>query len=152
MGGTTRPVVHRGERREVEHNFSCNPRAAATVVRTCRGATIVPLDVTARMTLDDDECAAITEAVPALRNDVDAWRAGTGNPICLHDPLALLVLLGDAPVEIADRSLEVRGPGTLYVMADGGERHPLVIDVDAPAAVTRVLEIVGYVRREAQSG
>ncbi|MCU1427526.1 MAG: hypothetical protein JWL83_1526 [Actinomycetia bacterium] len=144
MGGATRAVDHRGERRTIEHNFSCNPVAAATVVRRCHNAVVVPLDVTAKMTLDDQQVAALANAEPALRGALDSWRAHTEFPVCLHDPLAFLVLMGEAPVTVVSRSLEVRGRGTLYVMVDGGERHDVATDVDAPAAIARVLELVEH--------
>jgi purine nucleosidase/pyrimidine-specific ribonucleoside hydrolase len=99
MGGAVGEVRHRGTVHRVEHNFRCDPAAARAVVTECDQLVLVPLDVTARCTMSDDDTDALTASVPVLRAAVAAFREATGAPLCLHDPCALLVLLGDVAAE-----------------------------------------------------
>jgi inosine-uridine nucleoside N-ribohydrolase len=137
MGGTMRPTRHRARMQRVETNFGMDPGAAARVVSGWPAATIVPLDVTVAMWVDDGTRDRIVAAEPGvgevLRPDAD---------FVLHDALALLVLLGEAPVTVERRRLEVSADGELREDA-GGVEHPVVTSVDADAAMARILELLG---------
>jgi inosine-uridine nucleoside N-ribohydrolase len=141
MGGALAPTFHRGERHEVEFNFSCDPHAAATVVERVPHAVLVPLDVTARLVLDDRSTHALCTAAPSLRASVARWNRD-GSPLCLHDPLALLALLGAAPVETRHIALVVDADGRVRETSDG-TAHETVVDVDARVAIDRVLQRLG---------
>lgn len=120
MGGTLEPVVHRGRTVTVDHNVARDRDAAARVLGGARRMLVVPLDATVNVVCTDGERAAIAAAVPA----VDDWP----EPLVLHDPVTLLALTGDVPLEFEDREV-------------GGGRHDVVVRVDAAAARARVVEL-----------
>jgi inosine-uridine nucleoside N-ribohydrolase len=137
MGGAMGPTVHRGEVQRVERNFGLDPGAAARVVAGWPEATIVPLDVTVSMRVDDKTRDRVLELEP---HAADVMRAG--DDLVLHDALALLVLLREAPVSVARRRLLVAADGELIEHAPGVE-HPLVTSVDEVTAMGRILELLG---------
>ena len=115
MGGALRPVFHRGELRVIEHNVSRDPAAAQALLAPApRGrepaepVLVVPLDVSATMICTRAEELAIVRAQPRLADMIARWRAFEGDvPLCLHDPLALLALLGEPGIEIQDYRVSV---------------------------------------------
>ncbi len=143
MGGTRQPVDHRGTRRAVEHNFGADPAAAALVL----GASPVllcPLDVTVRMCLDSPEAARLATVDSRVAAHLDEWaREQPEMPVCLHDPLALLALLGETLVRIEHRALVVEPDGRLRETTEG-VTHEVVVDVDASAAKARIFELLGH--------
>lgn len=120
MGGVVRPPVrHRNDDVTVDHNFAADPYAAALVLHAAPDVLLVPLDVTASLTLTDAQCAALVDAAPALLDDVVSWLARTKAPLCLHDPATLLALTGmHVRVERVHCGVDARGA--------------LVFDEDAP--------------------
>jgi inosine-uridine nucleoside N-ribohydrolase len=141
MGGAMRPVDHRGATRDVESNFAADPRAAATVLRSA-DVVLVPLDVTARMRLDDGERARLADVAPAARDELARW----DHPVCLHDPLALLAALGEPVVHVEERGIAVGDDGRV-LERDAGRVQRVVDDVDAGAAIERILTLLGDARR-----
>jgi inosine-uridine nucleoside N-ribohydrolase len=142
MGGALAPVFHRGATQSVEHNFGSDP-AAASVVVASTDATIVPLDATVAMRIDDGIGDALIRAAPALAPEVAGWRARGALPLVLHDPLALLVCAGEPVATTSPRSLLV-DPSSGAVRIDrSGAGHAVVTDVDAASAVDRVLQLLG---------
>jgi inosine-uridine nucleoside N-ribohydrolase len=150
MGGALRPVRHRGDEREVEHNFGTEPAAARAVIGHTPGVLLCPLDVTVRMRPSATDLGALVDAAPALGPMFDAWReqhrAG-GVPddeaaVCLHDPLALLALVGEPVVAVERRALTVDERGAVH--ADPGHRRAVdvVTDVDPVRAMERIVELV----------
>jgi inosine-uridine nucleoside N-ribohydrolase len=139
MGGAVRPVEHRGRIHEREHNFATDPAAAAQVVREVARLIVVPLDVTAALLLDREEEDALAATAGVVADEIAAFRA-EGDRVCLHDPLALLTVLDDAPIAIAPRPLVVEPDGRVRVDEQLGTSHDVVVDVDARAAVQRVLD------------
>jgi inosine-uridine nucleoside N-ribohydrolase len=147
MGGTRRPVRHRGEDMTVEYNFASDPAAASTVVNGDADVLVCPLDVTVRMGLDAEEFAALAAADGRLAPHFEEWaRAQAGAPVCLHDPLALLALVGEPVVRTERRSFAVEPDGKLVDDVDGAE-HEVVVDVDAPAAKARILALLEQASR-----
>ena len=61
----------------------------------------------------------------------------------LHDPLALLVALGESFVTIESRVLWADATDGTVREGEGGHEHAVVVSVDAPAAVDRVLGLLG---------
>ena len=61
----------------------------------------------------------------------------------LHDPLALLVALGEPHVQIEPRRLWVDATDGTVREGEAGREHAVVVNVDAPAAVDRVLGRLG---------
>ncbi|HEX5615227.1 MAG TPA: nucleoside hydrolase [Acidimicrobiia bacterium] len=142
MGGALATVAHRGEQMRVEHNVGADPAAAARVCAQVDGLVVVPLDVTARLVVDDRLEARLRAARPAVGEHIDRWRRARGDhPICLHDPLAVLVALGDARVTTRACDLAVDSIGAMR--ATDGARHVLVTDVDVASTTTRVAELLG---------
>lgn len=151
MGGTLRPVRHRGVVRATESNFAADP-AAAVVALAEPGATVVPLDATVATRLDPAAQGSLLAAVPALLPAVEAWlavQADAGVPageraVHLHDPSALLVAVGEAGAlaRLEPRRLVVEEDGRLRT-APGGVSHEVVTRLDGDAVVARVLGLLG---------
>ena len=150
MGGALRPVRHRGAEREVEHNFGTEPAAARAVVGRAPGLLLCPLDVTVRMRPSATDLGALVDAAPVLGPMVDAWRerhrAGDvpddEAAVRLHDPLALLALLGEPVVAVEHRAITVDERGAVYADPGRGRAVDVVTDVDAVRATERIVELV----------
>lgn len=138
MGGVLEPVRHRGRLRDVETNFGADP-AATRFVLDWTHALVVPLDVTSRMVLTEQQEDALGAARPELSPHTEAWRA----PLCLHDPLALLVAAGEeVGVRLERRDLSADREGRV-VERRGARSHEVVTDVDADEAIRAVLSRLG---------
>jgi inosine-uridine nucleoside N-ribohydrolase len=152
MGGALTPVVHRGRRLVAEHNFESQPAAASAVIAGAE-ALLVPLDTTRSMRVSPEDLERVVRAVPVLDREVSAWferRRAMGVrdddlALILHDPLALLVCARDpaARVERDTRSIAVDARTGVVRAVDDGRAHDVVVSVDAPRAVARVLALLG---------
>ena len=141
MGGTIRPVIHHGELRVVEHNVSRNPDAARVLLAQQQPLLITPLDVTATIECTREEERALVRAELRLEPMLARWRRARGDvALCLHDPLALLALVGEPGIEIERCALSVGRNG---VMRSHGALHDIVVAADRHAIVTRVLTLLG---------
>ena len=144
MGGALRPVFHRGELRVIEHNVSRDPAAAQALLaqaphglEPAEPVLVVPLDVSATMICTRSEELAIVRAQPRLADMIARWRAFEGDvPLCLHDPLALLALLGEPGIEVQDYRVSVAANG---VMRSGGVEHNIVVAADRDQVVAPVV-------------
>jgi inosine-uridine nucleoside N-ribohydrolase len=154
MGGLLRPVRHRGEVREVEHNFATEPPAAQAVIGGAPAVLLCPLDVTVRVRPSDGDVRQMVEAAPVLEPMFDDWverQRAAGVPegeagLRLHDPLALLALVGEPVVRVDRRALTVDAGGRVHEDPGRGRLIDVVTDVDAPRAIERIVALV------AQSG
>jgi inosine-uridine nucleoside N-ribohydrolase len=150
MGGALRAVRHRGAVRDVEHNFGVEPAAAQAVVEHAPGVILCPLDVTVRMRPSADDLRALGTAVPALGELFEDWIArqrAAGVPsdeaaVRLHDPLALLALVGEPVVTVEKRALTVDGEGHVDEEAGRGRVLDVVADVDVGRALARIVALV----------
>jgi inosine-uridine nucleoside N-ribohydrolase len=141
MGGVLHPVRHRGRLRRVEWNFGRDPAATAAVVAAL-DLTLVPLDVTVAMGVEPDVVAELVGRAPRLEPEIARWSAERDDPVVLHDPLALLVAAGEKCVTLARRRLSAdEHDGSLHETEQGREQT-VVVAVDAPAAVDRLLELL----------
>jgi pyrimidine-specific ribonucleoside hydrolase len=148
MGGVLDSVRHWGVTIDIEHNFSRDPNAAATVLRVA-DPLVVPLNVTVSTCLNDDALNRLVTAAPVLRAPAAAWLAlqrDVGVPakersVCLHDPLALLTIVEPDLVRVKARTVRVDPDGRLIEDRDG-IRARLVAEADAPRAVELVLRLV----------
>jgi inosine-uridine nucleoside N-ribohydrolase len=136
MGGALAPVEHRGELMAVEHNFGCDPAAAALVLERVPDVLVCPLDVTVRTCLDPSDRLRLVDADTRLGPILAGWEPR----VCLHDPLALLALLGEPLVRSEGRRVAVDRDGA--VRAGEGTEHEVVIDVDARAFTARVVALL----------
>lgn len=134
MAGALRPARHRGAVRDVESNAGADPPATARVVRS-GGPLLVPLDVTRRATVGRSGREALASSHRGLAGQLAAWP----HDLVLHDPLALLVALGDVPVATEARGLDVDARGRLV---EGEHRCAVVTAAGTAAAVGRVLALV----------
>jgi purine nucleosidase len=158
MGGALRPVRHRGAVREVEHNFGAEPAATRAVIEDAAGLLICPLDVTARMRPTDEDTAAMVDAAPVLGPMLADWQArqhAASVPedeaaVRLHDPLALLALLGEPVVAVEQRSLTVEADARLRDDRGRGRVADVVTDVDVVRAMERIVALVAQSGRAAQ--
>jgi inosine-uridine nucleoside N-ribohydrolase len=150
MGGVFRPVHHRGAVWEVEHNFGTEPAAAQAVIGHTAGVLLCPLDVTVRMRPSAADLDDLVNAAPVLGPMFDDWqerhRAG-GVPddedaIRLHDPLALLALVGEPVVTVERRALTVDERGAVHADSGRGHAVDVVTEVDVLRAMERIVELV----------
>ncbi len=149
MGGLRGSVHHRGEVREVESNFAADPLAASAVVATT-APTIVPLDVTSRLALDASGLDRLVAARHDLGAPIMAWLErldAAGVPaaergVVLHDPLALLAVVGDPCVSVESRYVLVDPSSGALQEHRRGTRCELVVDVDRRAALATILALV----------
>ena len=141
MGGVLQPVRHRGRLRRVEWNFGRDPAATAAVV-AAMGVTLVPLDVTVEMRVEPDVVAELVARVPRLEPEIARWAAEHDDPVVLHDPLALLVAADEPFVTIEPRRLSADPHDGMVRDASTTREHLVVVAVDAPAAVDRVLRLL----------
>jgi inosine-uridine nucleoside N-ribohydrolase len=138
MGGALGKVWHRGEWREVEHNVETDPQAAARLLATTGNLIVVPLDATARITVDEDDEVLLTNAVRRLGPQLRAWRERHGEvPLVLHDPAAVLVAIGEPLARTESRRLRVEPNGEMRASVDGPVQH-VVAHIDAHAARARM--------------
>ena len=80
-------------------------------------------------------------AEPRLELMLAQWRRTRGDvPLCLHDPLALLAVVGEPGIEIERRALSIGRNG---VMRSHGAPHDIVVAADRHAIVSRVLTLLG---------
>jgi inosine-uridine nucleoside N-ribohydrolase len=141
MGGTTKPVLHHGELRAVEHNVGRDPDAARSLLAQSQPIVIAPLDVTASIACSRTEEAALVAAEPRLAAMLLHWRSSRGDvPFCLHDPVALLALVGEPGIEIDRFGVSIARNG---VMRSHGAQHDVVVAADRDAVVARVLALSG---------
>jgi purine nucleosidase len=144
MGGTLRPVEHRGELRTVEHNFGSDPGAAAAVLAV-PGAVLVPLDATVAARLDERLVARLVATAPVLGPMVAAWMSEWGG-VVLHDPAALLVAAGDGSelARFERRRLLVESDGRVVDGGQGasGTVHDVVVSLFGSTVVASVLALL----------
>jgi inosine-uridine nucleoside N-ribohydrolase len=158
MGGTLRPVRHRGSVREIEHNFETEPAAAQAVIGHAAGVVLCPLDVTVRMRPSVTDLRRIVDAAPVLGRMVDDWgarqrAAGVAEDeaaVRLHDPLALLALVGEPVVEVERRALTVDATGRVHEDPGRGRVVDVVTDVDVARTMERIVELVTQAKRRGQ--
>jgi inosine-uridine nucleoside N-ribohydrolase len=158
MGGALRPVHHRGAVREVEHNFGTVPAAAVAVIGHTPGVLLCPLEVTVRMRPSAADLGALVDAAPVLGPMLDDWRerhraggvADDEAAVRLHDPLALLALVGEPVVDVERRALTVDERGAVHADPGHGRAVDVVTDVDAVRAMERIVELVTQSRRRDQ--
>lgn len=141
MGGVLQPVRHRGRLRRVEWNFGRDPAATAAVV-AAMGLTLVPLDVTVAMSVEPDVVAQLVARAPQLGPEIARWAAEHDDPVVLHDPLALLVAADEPFVTIERRRLSADPYDGMVRDAPAAREHSVVVAVDAPAAVDRLLRLL----------
>ena len=150
MGGVLRQVRHRGAVRDVEHNFGTYPAAAQAVIGHTPGVLLCPLDVTVRMRPSAADLDDLVSAAPVLGPMLGAWRErhragdvpGDEAAVRLHDPLALLALVGEPVVAVERRALSVDERGAVHADPGHGGVVDVVTDVDAVRAMERIVELV----------
>ena len=158
MGGVLQPVRHRGALWTVEYNFGKEPAATRAVIGHARGLLVCPLDVTVRMRASDSQLRDLVNSAPVLGPMFDQWIArqraadipDAEAGVRLHDPLALLALLGEPSVAIESRALTVDSNGRVYEDPGRGHVVDVVTDVDVVRAMERIVELVAQSGRPAQ--
>lgn len=150
MGGTLRPIRHRGGVREIEHNFGTEPAATRAVVEHAPGVLLCPLDVTVRMRPSDTDLRRLVDAAPVLGPMFDDWVAQQRAArvpddeagVRLHDPLALLALVGEPVVHVEHRTLTIDDAGWVHEEAGRGRTIDVVTDVNVADAIDRIVTLV----------
>lgn len=149
MGGLFRPVRHRGEIHEIEHNFGAAPAAARIVIEHAPDVQLCPLDVTVRMRPSADDLRRMVDAAPVLGPMFADWIArlgGEGVPadeaVRLHDPLALLALVGEPVVNTERRALSIDDEGRVQEDPGRGWLVDTVTDANVADAIARIVTLV----------
>jgi inosine-uridine nucleoside N-ribohydrolase len=150
MGGLLRPVRHRGAVWDIEHNFGAEPAAARFVIEHAPGVLLCPLDVTVRMRPSADDLERMVDAAPVLGPMFDDWVArqraagvpGDEASVRLHDPLALLALVGEPVVAIGRRALTIDDEGRLHEDPGRGRVIDTVTDASVADAIARIVALV----------
>jgi inosine-uridine nucleoside N-ribohydrolase len=148
MGGVLTPIRYRGEVRRVESNFAADPSAAAVVLGGPE-VTVVPLDATMATKLTPGMLHLLVGFAPGIIPTVERWFASLpraqenaiDRAVHLHDPAALLVAVGEPVARLEPKRLVVEADGALREHPDG-ECHQVVVDLDGPAVVKRVLALL----------
>src|SRR5262249_51943087 len=111
---------------------------------------LCPLDVTVRMRPTGDDLRRMVDAAPVLGSMFDDWVAGlraAGVPdseavVRLHDPLALLALIGEPVLEVKRRALTVDDDGRVLEDPGRGRLIDTVADVNVADAIKRIVALV----------
>ncbi|MGH2562311.1 MAG: nucleoside hydrolase [Thermomicrobiales bacterium] len=140
-------------RTPVEHNFRCDPEAAHIVF--CSGAptTLVPLDVTLQVTIDQAGVEKIRQAgTPfhdAVARQVELYpRFRERGSTFLHDPLAAAIIARPELVKLTPMRIDIEtegrfsaGVSLMQEPADGRPANAAVaLDVDVEAAEAFIVE------------
>jgi purine nucleosidase len=105
-----------------EHNVACDPEAAHVVLAAGAATSLVPLDVTTRVSIRAEGVAALRAAgTPfhdAVARQVELYpRYAAYGSTFLHDPLAAALIVRPELAEWADLRLDVETQGRLAVGA-----------------------------------
>jgi inosine-uridine nucleoside N-ribohydrolase len=145
MGGALAPVEHWGMTMTTEYNFGRDPAAAATVLDD-GDPLVVPLDVTVGTRVDGATLDRLVAAAPVLREPVHRFLALQGDfgvpaeqrSVCLHDPLALLVVAEPSLFRVEARTVRVEADGRVVEDPHGAPCR-FVTEADVPRAIELVL-------------
>lgn len=135
MGGVLGSVYHRGRERTIESNFAADPVAAGAVIEAS-GVRLVTLDVTAALALTDEQVDRLLAAWPELEIEVGRW----SDPVVLHDPMAVLAALDEAPLRWEWQGLSVGEDGRLSA---GDASCRVGRDLDVATVIDIVLTRLG---------
>ena len=125
-----------------EHNIYCDPEAARIVLNSGMPITMVPLDVTLRVTINRDDLKRIssvgTPLTDAITSMVECYLRYRGRDYTyLHDPLAVAVSIDESLVKMRDmrivvetRGLESTGQTLPLPPRPDGRNVRVCIDVD----------------------
>lgn len=100
----------------VEHNIRCDPEAAAIVLTSGAPITLIPLDVTTRVTVRREGAARIraggTPYHEAVAGQIERYpRFRDQGRTFLHDPLAVAAVIWPELVRLADLHVDVETDG-----------------------------------------
>lgn len=142
MGGALNRVFHHDEWRHVEHNVASDAPSAARLLASVGNLMVLPLETTARLTVEEEDERAYNAAIPMLAAQTEHWRqrAGKHNALVLHDPAAVLIALGELAVRTESRRLQVQTDGRMLAAVDTPIQHVVThVDVNATRARVRAL-------------
>ena len=137
-----------------EHNFACDVVATGVVLASGAPITIVPLDQTLRVAIDEadiERIAAVHPIGPMMADQARrfwAWlsslRAGLpGDRSWAHDPLTLLAAAEPSLFTTTRMSVELALDATVRGTPDPSSNIEVVTDLDADAAHAAFLRCLG---------
>ena len=137
-----------------EHNFACDVVATGAVLASGAPITIVPLDQTLRVAIDEadiERIAAVHPIGPMMADQARrfwAWlsslRAGLpGDRSWAHDPLTLLAAAEPSLFTTTRMSVELALDATVRGTPDPSSNIEVVTDLDADAAHAAFLRCLG---------
>lgn len=107
-----------------EWNIACDPEAADIVMRNCRNLTLMGLDVTKYLKIDEQRLTAWKARKDPVMDyylkGVELFRKATGFPVTFHDVLLVAYLVDPDVVRLkkGDYAVELAGTMTRGTMVD----------------------------------
>lgn len=107
-----------------EWNIACDPEAADIVMRSCRNLTLMGLDVTKYLKIDEQRLTAWKARKDLVMDyylkGVELFRKATGFPVTFHDVLLVAYLMDPDVVRLkkGDFAVELAGTMTRGTMVD----------------------------------
>lgn len=137
-----------------EHNFACDAVATEIVLGSGAAITIVPLDQTLRVAIDErdvERIAAVHPIGPLMADQARRcwqWLSGLreGMPndrSWAHDPLALLAMVEPEWFTLTPMALQVEADGRVHGTPDETSPIQVVTDLDAEGAHAAILRLLG---------
>ena len=139
MGGTVHEPGNAGPRSEF--NFASDPEAAAIVVRSGIGPTIVPLDVTRKVRASTDYVASLrgTPHGDAAADLLTAYLQDGRQSRPLHDPCVMLLALDSSLFRIETLRIAIDlgddADAGAIIVRDGGMPAQIALGVDVDRAL-----------------
>ena len=137
-----------------EHNFACDAVATEIVLGSGAAMTIVPLDQTLRVAIDERDVEQIAAVHPLGRLMADQaqrfwqWLSGLRDGMpndrsWAHDPLALLAMVEPQWFTTARMAVTVESDGRVHGTPDAASPIEVVTDLDAAGAHQAIMRALG---------
>ena len=125
-----------------EFNAAADRRAVDEVLGADVGVRVVPIEVTVQVPFGDEDVARWRgrSLVAGLCADlVERRRSGGGDPVLLHDPIAVVAAAAPELFVWEDHALAGRPDGSLVPAGDGRREVAVAVAVDVPGVRERVV-------------
>ena len=137
-----------------EHNFACDVEAADIVMRSGAAITVVPLDQTLRVAVDetDVDCIAAVHPLGEVMADqarrfwqwLSSLRPGMPNDRSwAHDPLTLLAVTHPHLFTFTPMAVTVEADGRVRGALDGSSKIEVVTDLEVDHTHEAFLKVLG---------
>lgn len=149
MGGVSRLGDSALALPHIEHNIKCDPEAAAVVLESGAPITMVGLDVTMKVSINNQDKNRLTDSGDplniALAKLIDKWFSYIrSDQSAMHDPLAIASLLDDTLLKTVQAKVNVEydqcaSTGQTVVLPDSAGKVKVGLDVNSSKFHTLLL-------------